>query len=396
MYVLYCTTSTYEYVPYRGNGRAARVSLRQDTFRKLLTIGLDCPVYDIIEYLLYASSERRISSSLWNTCNVSLERDSVPDQQTSFLGTDTTNPFLRCLSLSLQIKNTAFLSVNEATEGYCDITSAFVSQGEINRNFLREEFVQVPEAQYVFGERLRFVYKPDLKSVTVVQQDIYLPSAFWGIMVTEQINSTKYTMDICETLETLCPIYWERDGFTSQGECVARMSALPITTVNERGLVTMDANSTGCRSIHTNLARESPDMHCPHISYSPQEDINGNIKCSESNNLSPRDFFTEGDLALFTRAAGSFGLNSSTQFRSSATDNGFGTADDRGECLDSLGLDQNALVGSQTLPDTYFCAQYLESHKATGEHDTQYWLALTAMFVVVRLLGLYMLGRKSA
>jgi hypothetical protein len=299
MYVLYCTTSTYEYVPYRGNGRAARVSLRQDTFRKLLTIGLDCPVYDIIEYLLYASSERRISSSLWNTCNVSLERDSVPDQQTSFLGTDTTNPFLRCLSLSLQIKNTAFLSVNEATEGYCDITSAFVSQGEINRNFLREEFVQVPEAQYVFGERLRFVYKPDLKSVTVVQQDIYLPSAFWGIMVTEQINSTKYTMDICETLETLCPIYWERDGFTSQGECVARMSALPITTVNERGLVTMDANSTGCRSIHTNLARESPDMHCPHISYSPQEDINGNIKCSESNNLSPRDFFTEGDLALF-------------------------------------------------------------------------------------------------
>jgi hypothetical protein len=89
-------------------------------------------------------------------------------------------------------------------------------------------------------------------------------------------------------------------------------------------------------------------------------------------------------------------LNSSTQFRSSATDYGFGTADDRGECLDSLGLDQNALVGSQTLPDTYFCAQYLESHKATGEHDTQYWLALTAMFVVVRLLGLYMLGRKSA
>jgi hypothetical protein len=136
----------------------------------------------------------------------------------SFVGTDTTNPFLRCLLLSLQIKDAAFLSVNEATEGYCDITSAFVSQGETNGNFIREELMLAPNAQYVIGERLPFVCKPDLKSITSVQQDIYMPTALGGIMLTEQINSTKYAMNICETLETLCPISWEPDGFTSQGE----------------------------------------------------------------------------------------------------------------------------------------------------------------------------------
>jgi hypothetical protein len=310
---------------------------------------------DIVEYLF---SVRKSSSSLSNICSVSLERDSVPDQQTSFAVTDNTNPFLRCLSLSLQIRDTAFISVNEATEGYCDISTAMMSQGEINRNLISEEFIEAPEAQCVQGERLRVVYEPDLKSITVVQQDMYFPPAFWGIMITEQINSTKYTMEICETLETLCPLSWERDGFTSRCECVARMSALPITTVNERGLVTMDTNSTGCRSFHTNLARERQDINCPHISYFPEEDMHGKIKCSENNNRSPQDFFTEGNLALFPRAASSFGLNSSTQFRSSASDNGFGTADDLGECRDSLGLDQNALVGSRPCQTRTLCAVF--------------------------------------
>lgn len=189
----------------------------------------------------------------------------MPDQQSSFVGT---------LSLSLPIKDTAFLSGNEATEGYCDIATVYVSQGEINRNFMREDFIEAPETQYEQGERLRYVNEADLDSVTAVQRDIYFSPALWGIMITEQINST---MEICETLETLSSISRERDGFTSQGKCVACISALPIN---------VDANSTGYRSIHANLARERPDTHCPHISYFPEEDMHGKIKCSESSNFS--------------------------------------------------------------------------------------------------------------
>jgi hypothetical protein len=51
--------------------------------------------------------------------------------------------------------------------------------------------------------------------------------------------------------------------------------------------------------------------------------------------------------------------------------------------------------GSQALPPSYFCAQYLESQNATGENNTQYWLTLVGMLVVIRVLAMFLLGKKA-
>jgi hypothetical protein len=58
-------------------------------------------------------------------------------------------------------------------------------------------------------------------------------------------------------------------------------------------------------------------------------------------------------------------------------------------------LDESALLGSQALPSTYFCTQYLESQNATGENNTQYWLTRVGMLVGIRLLAMFLLPKKA-
>jgi hypothetical protein len=286
------------------------------------------------------------------------------------------------------LDRTSFITVNEATDGYCDISLAEVYQAEINTNLILDEFAGTPYIRYVQGDRLRFNYEADLRSVTFTTHDIYFPPATFVDNSLGRSNATVFAIATCDTLENLCPASWELDNFTSQEECVARMESLPKLTTNDRGLVTADANSTSCRVLHSNLARQRPEVHCPHISYFPEEDRNGKIKCSQGEHYAPEDFFGPEDFALFARAAGSGGLDATEQFKGSLTDTDLGTC--RGNIFDG-----NAVLGSQALPPSYFCAQYLESQNATGDNNTQYWLTLLGMLVVIRVLAMFLLRKKA-
>jgi hypothetical protein len=287
-----------------------------------------------------------------------------------------------------QLDRTSFITLNEATDGYCDISLAEVYEAEMNANIAMDEFAGTPYIRYVQGQRIRFTYESDLRSVTFTTHDMYLSNAFGDETLGVRANSTVFAMNTCDTLENRCPASWKLDNFTSQEECVARMDSLPKVTTNERGIVAADANSTGCRHIHSNLAQQRPGAHCPHISYFPEADRNDKIKCSQSENNAPEDFFDPEDFILFARAAGAGGLDPTEQFKGSLTEADLGT------CRNSF-IDENALLGSQALPPSYFCAQYLESQNATGENNTQYWLVLVGMLVAIRLLAMFLLRKKA-
>jgi hypothetical protein len=285
------------------------------------------------------------------------------------------------------MKDSFVFAINEASDAYCDITLAEVDQARVNLAFSREEFTNTPWAQYVFGNRVRYSYTPDL-SVSVVTHDIYLPSVFFTELLADQFNSTSVAIDTCEVLETICPATFEYNNFESREECVSQMTTLPTITANERGLATVDGNSTGCRALHSSLAQRSPSVHCPHISFSPQNDTSGKVKCSgEGKNTAPEEYFTKEDFALFTRTAGAFGLNVTAQVRTKVTTQDMGTCE-------LGGINEDVLVGFPGLPGNYLCAKYLESQDATGSNDAQYWATLIAMFVFFRLLALYLLRKK--
>jgi hypothetical protein len=113
-----------------------------------------------------------------------------------------------------------------------------------NANLILDEFAGTPYIRYVQGERIRFTYESDLRSVTFATHDLYYPPATFVDNSQGRSNATVFAIATCDTLENMCPAFWELDNFTSQEECVARMESLPKVTTNERGLVTIDANST--------------------------------------------------------------------------------------------------------------------------------------------------------
>ena len=80
----------------------------------------------------------------------------------------------------------------------------------------------------------------------------------------------------------------------SKEECLEQLDQLPLVTNGSY----IDGNTIGCRARHAAFAEDNPD-HCPHISFEPQADSNGKMKCQESDNINPLDLFDEVDLEDF-------------------------------------------------------------------------------------------------
>jgi len=91
--------------------------------------------------------------------------------------------------------------------------------------------------------------------------------------------------------------------------CLNKLNDLPSFTT-EGSLTYMDGNSKGCRMLHSFLAL-SNDVHCPHVSFEAEEDVNGSIKCIDSKGRLPSDLFTEDEIGLFHYASTLLGLGES-------------------------------------------------------------------------------------
>ena len=95
------------------------------------------------------------------------------------------------------------------------------------------------------------------------------------------LDSTPATASfVCTALQTKgCTATWQLNNLTSHADCVARYNAIPMLA--ESDTLYIDGNSRGCRILHSVFALNN-SKHCPHLSFVPQEDKNGNIKCQKS------------------------------------------------------------------------------------------------------------------
>lgn len=154
---------------------------------------------------------------------------------------------------------------------------------------------------FLLTRMLNVDYSPAENKITSVA--LYLDSEFllW-FFGSEQLGNTRVWEWICDLMENEC------DGSVSpidREECVEELASLPAT---EGGNI--DGNTSSCRILHGVFA-ESNDDHCPHISFLPRVDQNGEIKCQESLNLDVADFFTELDVENYEQFKKDVGISSS-------------------------------------------------------------------------------------
>lgn len=76
-------------------------------------------------------------------------------------------------------------------------------------------------------------------------------------------------------------------GMTHE-QCMENLWELPAMTNGDR----LDGDSVGCRAIHAILS-EWDSRHCPHISFEPQADYQGKVKCQTTIGLQEEDLFDD-------------------------------------------------------------------------------------------------------
>ena len=75
----------------------------------------------------------------------------------------------------------------------------------------------------------------------------------------------------------------------------------------------LDGNTKGCRILHSAFA-ETNDKHCPHLSFVPEEDYLGRVKCQSSGGVQPEDLFSDQELTFFQKYGEEHGLPRDTLF----------------------------------------------------------------------------------
>lgn len=128
-----------------------------------------------------------------------------------------------------------------------------------------------------FNPRKRYIPKID-----VYYTDDYVNVLFGFLFDTEEMRAF------------ICNVY---EGDTCSGileppdDCMAQLSSLDKTSADGR----VDGNTIGCRMLHSVLA-ETRDIHCPHISFEPMEDFQGEIKCQTEGTVTALDLFDQADI----------------------------------------------------------------------------------------------------
>ena len=120
----------------------------------------------------------------------------------------------------------------------------------------------------------------------------YTPSAT-SFLFNEVLNTSEIKNYICETMENACPDIYNLNGKMKKKECTKKLKNLPVLTDGH-----FSGYNQGCRILHATFA-EKNDKHCPHISFEPQVDSEGFLKCQDSAGISAGDLFDAVHFASF-------------------------------------------------------------------------------------------------
>jgi hypothetical protein len=274
--------------------------------------------------------------------------------------------------------------VEEAKADGCKVSVGNYATSRMNPDIIRDSHRNSSWFHYVFGASVALDLTGDIK---VTRSNYFFPDSLVSMLWEGCVSQEALTGRVCETYENSCTDQFAAD-FSSTEECLERMGSLPSYTNNSRNTATLDSNSTGCRAIHSTLANYRPDVHCPHLSYFPSEDANGNIKCSAGYDKNNADLFSPRALDLFSRIAAENGLPSDTLAEACV------------EQPDELECSTNFVQSSLNTEDigeslSYaYCFEYLEDQKATSEYTAQYWLTFLGMLILFRVVAMISLRNK--
>lgn len=150
----------------------------------------------------------------------------------------------------------------------------------------------VRESTFLAGTLLQIEY--DFVQNYIPSMDVFYTEEFLLFMFGVVFNTEKTRDFICSVSEKSCP---DTNMDMSHQECLDELERLPIASGNASA-ISVTGRDFGCRALHAVFAQLNSN-HCPHISFEPQEDSEGKVKCQKASPLSPSDLFDKEDLEAF-------------------------------------------------------------------------------------------------
>jgi hypothetical protein len=265
--------------------------------------------------------------------------------------------------------------VEEANADGCKVSVGNYVTSRMDPDLMRDSNKNSSWFRYVFGASVALDLTADIKAT---RSNYFFPEPLVSMLREGCASEEALIGRVCETYENSCSDQFAAD-FSSTEECLERLGSLPSYTNNNRNAPVLDSNSTGCRVVHSTLVNFRPDLHCPHLSYFPAEDTNGNVKCSAGYEKNNADLFSPAALDMFSRIGAENGLPADT-----LTEVCLEKPEELECSTDFVQSGLNTEDIGNSLSHAY-CFDYLESQKATSEHRAQYWLALLCMLAMISL-----------
>mmetsp|Transcript_20331 Transcript_20331/g.25135 ORF Transcript_20331/g.25135 Transcript_20331/m.25135 type:complete len:347 (+) Transcript_20331:139-1179(+) len=214
-----------------------------------------------------------------------------------------------------------FLDMTGSSMDQCVVTYADRRRLPINPQFTTgniEPCVDTVVGATIFYKKTGNPMAP----INVQKINSWLPDAFFREALKYIVDSPATADFVCDVIVNSCRKKTGKSSKRSKTssksskkksksikKCVNKYNELPkFDTIN--GLTYLDGNSKSCRVLHSVFA-ETNSLHCPHVSFEAEPDVNGFVKCNESEGRAPTDLFTPETLGSFLYAAKLLGLDAS-------------------------------------------------------------------------------------
>jgi hypothetical protein len=140
---------------------------------------------------------------------------------------------------------------------------------------------------------------------------VFYPNMFLDYLFAEVFATPQIARKVCEVMESNCTeTFYNIDGFSTIDDCIEGYYTLDQIEPGFPGYV--DGRTRGCRELHVAFAAVNQD-HCPHLSLTPQYDVNCELKCQVSKQTPLLDLWTQEELDYFASVAESRGYTDGYQ-----------------------------------------------------------------------------------
>jgi hypothetical protein len=176
-------------------------------------------------------------------------------------------------------------------DGTCEFLQIFTEQHHTSATNSRA-------STYNMAIMVRVFYELSDNKISSVRS--FFPQPYLDFFFGVVLNTSRTRNFICATMEDKCPeTHALNFDLVSTAEasnrCMLLLETLPVTAGN---ISYFDGNSQGCRALHAAFASRN-SAHCAHISFVPESDENGNIKCQDSSDILISELFDPQDLLSY-------------------------------------------------------------------------------------------------